>query len=68
MTPQYDCNCVPIEHRGSGCCQAKPVRLNHRYKGGKLADVPPQKPSDYALEVPWTDCTKVTIVSRLSRR
>jgi hypothetical protein len=60
-------DCLPTEARGSGCCQGKPVRLNHRYQGGKLTDVPPQKPADFVLEVPWTDCTKVTIVSRLSR-
>jgi hypothetical protein len=51
----------------SGCCQAKPVKLNHQYKGGKLADIAPQKPTDFALEIPWLKCTKITVTQRLSR-
>lgn len=40
----------------------KPVRLNHLYTGGKLADIKPNKCPDMALEVPWgTTTTKHTI-------
>lgn len=51
---------------GSGCCQAKPVKLNHLYKGGKLADVPPVK-QDYVYFVPWEENTKETITSKSVR-
>jgi hypothetical protein len=61
------CKCLPYWSQGSGCCQAKPVKLNHQYKGGKLADIAPQKPTDFALEIPWLKCTKITVTQRLSR-
>lgn len=51
---------------GSSCCQAKPVKLNHLYVGGKLADIPPIK-QDYAFLVPWENNTKQTTTSSLSR-